>query len=411
MRSDKMGPVALSGLIIGPVLGSGIFILPPIVYGIAGDWAILAWIAIIVISCLVAFLFGFLSMQFPGDGGTTNAIEHVFGVYVKRLAAFYLIIGVTFGASAVLLTAGQYMEKLSGISALTVSYIVLPVCIALLLARIDLLGKLAFAMSILCAVVLFAGGVKSLLDYPKPMVITGSFDLGDFSYALLLLFWAIFGWEVIGNYSADVIEPKKTIAKAILISMAAISLVYLVVAAAIQWTDLSEVWKGELTVTAVVYTLFGHWSHLVIALLALFLCCSTYFLYVGGISRLVASLAKEKVLPQLLGKRTKTNVPFAAVIVIFILNFFVLLLVQADVFHLEKLVAFANSFLTIHTLIGIGAGIVLVRNMFIRISGLLLAIVFIAMLLLHSSIATLLLMGILAFYYGCRQWAANRSRR
>ncbi|WP_165861183.1 APC family permease [Paenibacillus paeoniae] len=409
MKQNKMGPLALSGFIIGPILGSGIFILPPIVYGIAGDWAIAAWAFIIVISFIVALIFGFLSIQFPGDGGATNAIEHVFGVYVKRLAAFYLIIGVTFGASAVLLTAGQYIEKLNIASDLTVSYLLLPVCILFLLARINLVGKIAFGMSIIAALVLFLGGAKSLLDAPKTLVIASSFSPSDFSYALLILFWAVFGWEIIGNYSADVIHPKQTITKAILISITAISIVNLVVAAAIQWADFSEVWSGELTITAIVYSLFGNASNLIMAIIALFLCCSTYFLYVGGLSRLIASLAADHVLPKLLGRRSRHNVPVIAVFAVFLLNLAVLLLVQAGVFDLENLVAFANSFLTMNALIGIGAGVVLIQNRFLKGSGIALAVAFILMLIFHSSMIVLILIGALAIYYGVRQVAVNRE--
>ncbi|WP_161601514.1 APC family permease [Paenibacillus luteus] len=410
MKQKKMGAFGLSGLIIGPILGSGILILPPIVHNIAKDWAILAWALIIVVSFIVAFIFGFISIQFPGDGGATQAIERVFGAQVKRLAAFYLIIGVTFGAAAVLLTAGQYMEKLNFASALTVSYFLLPICTGMLLARINILGKIAFVMSIIAAAVLFLGGAKSLLDHPKSMAIARSFDFSDFSYALLILFWTIFGWEIIGNYSADVIEPKKTITKAIFISIIAISAVNLVVAASIQWTDTSMYGDGGLTITVILYALFGKMSNLIMAVLALFLCSSTYFLYVGGISRLAASLAKEKVLPSLLGKRTKQEVPYVAVIAIVLLNAIVLLLVQVKIFDLEKLVAFANSFLTINALIGILAGIVLIKNKFIKLSGAVLALFIIGMLAFHSSILSIAIIVVLGLYYGYKQMAANRQK-
>jgi len=409
MKQHKLGAFALSGLIIGPILGSGILILPPLVYSIAKDWAILAWVFMIMISFIVAFIFGSISIRFPGDGGTTIAIAHVFGPYIKRLAAFYLIIGVTFGASAVLLTAGQYVERLGIGSALLVSCMLLPLCIALLLARVNILGKIAFALSVIAAIVLFLGGAKSLIDHATAVHITTSFDLSNFSYALLILFWAIFGWEVIGNYSADVVDPKKTIARAIYISILTISAVDLVVVAAVQWARYEGQPGDELTITSIIYSLFGSSSHLIMAILALFLCCSTYFLYVGGISRLVSSLAEEKIIPQLLAKRSRYNVPYIAILLIFILNLLVFLLVQADVFNLEKLVAFANSFLTANALTGIMAGVVLIKNKFIRISGIALSLLITAMLLLHSTGISLMIILALAFYYAYRHWAAKRT--
>ena len=64
MTKNKIGPLTLTGLTVGPILGSGILILPPIVYGLIKEWAIIAWLAIIAIGSLFAFIFGYLSIQF-----------------------------------------------------------------------------------------------------------------------------------------------------------------------------------------------------------------------------------------------------------------------------------------------------------------------------------------------------------
>ncbi len=411
MKQKKMGALTLSGFIIGPVLGSGIFILPPIVHSIAKEWAIVAWVVMILISFMVAFIFGFLSIQFPGDGGATNAIEHVFGTYVKRLAAFYLIIGVTFGAAAVLLTAGQYIEKLGGISSLSTGYILLPLCIALLLARVNLVGKIALVMSIVSAAVLFIGGAKSLIVSADNMVITSSFNVSDFSYALLILFWAVFGWEVIGNYSADVKDPKKTITKAILLSIVAISVVDLIVAAAVQWSDAGLPGGGDLTITGIMYPVFGEMSHLVMAGLALFLCCSTYFFVCRRHIQTGCLAGKGRRIAKTAGQAICQDVPYAAVLFIFVLNTLVLTGVQAGIFSLEKLVAFANSFLTMNALIGICAGIVLIPNRFIKASGMLLSVIIIGMLAFHSTAISLVIMILLAVYYVGKQLVSNKKAK
>lgn len=64
MESKKLGPFLLSGLIIGPILGSGIIILPPLVHQTAGDYALVAWMIMMVMSFLFAFLFGNLVFFF-----------------------------------------------------------------------------------------------------------------------------------------------------------------------------------------------------------------------------------------------------------------------------------------------------------------------------------------------------------
>lgn len=84
MKRDQMGPLLLSGLIIGPVLGSGIILLPPIIYRLTGDYAIAAWLLMMGFSYLFAHLFGKLSIVYPGESGLAVAVERAFGTPFYR---------------------------------------------------------------------------------------------------------------------------------------------------------------------------------------------------------------------------------------------------------------------------------------------------------------------------------------
>ncbi|NHZ48400.1 amino acid permease, partial [Desulfovibrio sp. XJ01] len=109
MRSAQLGPWLLAGLIVGPVLGSGIIILPPVVLGVAGAWALPAWLVMIAVGVVFALVFGELSVLFPGDGGVSVAVGHAFGPQGRRLASLYLVVAVLFGPVAVLLTGVRYL--------------------------------------------------------------------------------------------------------------------------------------------------------------------------------------------------------------------------------------------------------------------------------------------------------------
>ena len=41
-----------------------------------------------------------------------------------------------------------------------------------------------------------------------------------FGYGLLLLFWTVVGWEIIGNYSAEIRDPGRTIPRSVALSVA-----------------------------------------------------------------------------------------------------------------------------------------------------------------------------------------------
>lgn len=409
MRKQNIGALTLTGLTVGPILGSGILILPPIVYGLIREWSIIAWLAIIAIGALFALIFGFLSIQFPGDGGVTNAIENVFGKYIKQLASFYLVIGVMFGPVAVLMTAAQYVVKLGFATKPVIEYSLLAVCLFFLLKKLTFLGKLVSIMSLLSAAILLLGGIATLSSGHRPFIIESKFEPYQFGYALLLLFWTIFGWEIIGNYSAEVKEPRKTITRSIILSTVIIVIIDLVIAAAIQWGSVGRVSHGDVTITTIIFPVFRGASHWVMAILTVLLCSSTYLFFVGGTTRMMAGLADEKVLPAFISRRSRENAPVFAVLVIGVLHLIMLTFVNFGYFNIERLIAFANGFFLVNVLIGVAAGIVMTKNGFVRIGGLLLGALFLGMLIYFTSRIALTVIGLMALYYGYKQLILNRS--
>ncbi|HHD57345.1 MAG TPA: amino acid permease, partial [Desulfobulbaceae bacterium] len=132
-QNKKLGPFLLSGLMIGPILGSGIIILPPLVYQVAGNQALAAWMLIVGLSFFFAVIFGRLSILFPGDAGVARAIEEAFGSRVKKLTSLYLIGAVLFGPVAVLLTAAKYLRPLHDLPEPLLALPILLICTGLLL--------------------------------------------------------------------------------------------------------------------------------------------------------------------------------------------------------------------------------------------------------------------------------------
>ena len=387
MKKHEIGPVLLSGLIIGPILGSGIVILPPLAYNFAGDWALPAWIVTVMISMLFAWVFGRLSILFPGDAGVAAAIETAFGGRMKNLTSFYLIGAVLFGPVAVILTAVEYLPLGADIPTI---YIALPLLCAtalLLLREISAIGRISLVMSSLAACTLFAGGIETLLSHEKTALPLTDFSPDIFGYTLLLLFWSVVGWEVIGNYSGDIRDPEKTLPQAIIGSAGIIALVTLTVAAAIQLVDPPSAGHDKVSVTAIIRGGFGNASPLIMAILTLALCVSTYLLFVGGVARLIASLASGSGLSCLAAK-SANGAPVTAIAVLTGIHAGLLILVHLHLINIEQLVAVANGFFLSNALIGILAAVKLLPGRFFKITASLLALTVTA-ILLQSSIIVL----------------------
>lgn len=292
MRKKKLGPVLLSGLIIGPILGSGIILLPPLIYKTTGDYAIIAWLLIMGIGFLFASLFGKLSILFPSESGVAHAVDQAFGPSMKQLTSIFFIIAGCLGPTAVLMTASQYIAALFSnfkVPLEGIGFLLMCLCVLILLLDISSIGKISFVFSTAATVLLLSGGIRSIPHFRSEQLVQTSFSFGDFGYSILLLFWALVGWEIIGNYSMDVKNRKKTIPQAITISTLTVTVVCLVVAGATQWIVIPSSHQEDLRITAILATLFGEFAVPLIAFITTVLCMSTYLLVVGGVSRLIAS--------------------------------------------------------------------------------------------------------------------------
>lgn len=349
MSTRKLGPVLLTGFIIGPILGSGIIILPPLAYELLGNWALPAWVVITVVGALFASVFGSMSILFPGDSGVSQCVAEAFGPRARTLTSFFLLGAVCVGPVAVALTAAKYMGLGGLVRDGFVAAGLVVVIWALLLRRITSLGGAAFVLSTGAAVLLLVGGIGSLASgAPVPMPAT-PFEPERFGYGLLLLFWTVVGWEIIGNYSAEIRDPQRTIPRSVALSVAVIAGVTLVVAAAMQGV-------GGRSMTDILVPVFGPGSALLLSVLAVALCLVTELAFTGAVARLVSAMASDGVLPAMLGLRNRAGAPAAAATALTAIHLAVLGLNLSGVLGLEDLVAMANAFFLSNAIMALLAG-------------------------------------------------------
>ncbi|MFV0421255.1 APC family permease [Oleidesulfovibrio sp.] len=388
MQVRKLGPLMLSGLMVGPVLGSGIFILPPLALELAGDWALPAWMVIVAINAVFAFVFCWLAVLFPGDGGVANAVEHAFGRKMKQFTAYCLLCAVLFGPCAVLLTMVEYLPvpvaEFGRYGREITAFVFLSCGCLLLLQKVRALGTVAFVCSSLGAVLLSAGALAALTDVALMPAPLPEFDAGTFGRTLLLLFWCIIGWEVAGNYSGDVDRPETTMPRAVLISVLVVTLVELLVAGGMQYAQLGS--QHGPGVLRLLHPLLGAAGVVVGSLIVFGLCATTYMMFVGAVARLAASLGSEGLLPEVISRKNTVGAPAAAVAVLF--------LVAAGVATLPSLVVMANGFLIANALVGVAAAVKVLKAWWHKVFSVLLAIVMLV-LLAQSELWILLLIGLL----------------
>jgi len=374
----QLNTLTLSGLMIGPILGSGIILLPPIVYDLTGNLSILVWLVILALGFAFALVLGNLSIKFPGDEGVTNAVQAAFSTKLKYLTSYYLISAVFFGPVAVYLIGAHFLQPLLGFDTNTLAFTMLVFTFFALLRPVHFLGTLSLIVTTIIGIILSLGSLAILLGHETSFSLNAPLNISIISKALLLAFWAIVGWEVVGNYSKEVKEPEHMIPKAVKISAVIISAIYLLVVCAIQFASLDH----ANAITALIYPLFGTSSDLVIGILAMLLCLSTVLLFLGGVSRLISGLtAQSKGVLALLNRRLKNDVPIGATLFLCSINAIVLGLVDLKIFTTEDLVALADGFFISNATIALLAAYKLATTKILRYTALLLSILFGCMLL------------------------------
>jgi APA family basic amino acid/polyamine antiporter len=357
---------------IGPILGSGIILLPPLAYGQLGKTSIWAWLTMMVLGALFAIVFAKLTILHPGDGGMTNAIEQAFGKKIKLYASLLMISAVTFGPTAVMLTAAEYLNKLGLLQSIPqpfIAIVLVLISFVVLMKDTKIISTISFVLSTLIAVTLLTASVVVLLENGVHIAPIQSIEIQSFGKTVLLLFWAIIGWEIIGNYSSQIRDLKKTITLATGISIVVITVTYLIISLAVQ----SFTYTDGLSLVEVIYPVFGTASTWILALLVTGLCICTYLLIVGALARLLSTLSSEGYLPKLLSKKTKADINLNSILYFVIVHLIVLVVYYLDVLNIERIVNIANGFFLLNAVIGLLAAVKVIDNMFFKVSSIVLS--------------------------------------
>ncbi len=380
----------LSGLMIGPILGSGIIFLPPFAYNALKDHAIIAWIIMMTLGGLFAYLFAKMTVMTNSNEGMSLMVGRMLGGHFRELSSNYLMVAVFFGPVPVARTAASFLHTLlPAISEPVLSIAVLLICYSLVAAGVFAMGRLILLLSTVTALLLIGGSVATLLNAPALALPYGLPDISAMGNTLLLLFWAVIGWEMIANYIEEVENPKRTIMRAMKISLTAIIAIYLLTTLALQ--TYYQMHKGEVRIEPLLYPLLGNAAGIVFPLLAASLCICTTISAVGAVSRQIRARSEAGLLPPLLnGRLSSLGAVVAVNSVVFIASLF-------GALDVESMVSIANTFFIGNALLGLTAGFLYFPGKALKASAVVLMLM-LFLLLLFSKVFALILFAALTGY-------------
>ncbi|HYG99060.1 MAG TPA: amino acid permease [Terriglobales bacterium] len=226
-------------LIVGAVIGSGIFLVPAAVLRQLGgrlDIAVLAWVVGGLLSLLGALTYAELSAQKPQAGGLYIYIRDCFGTFPAFLYGWALFFVLCGGSVATLSVAfGTYFAQLVPITPVATK--IVSVLMIVVVAVINVRGtrqssdvqnwttgiKLLAVVGLGTALLWAGGGLRHA---PYPSLHADSSLVSGFGLAMISVLWAYEGWQYCTFSAGETRDPQKNLPRAFLIGTVLIIAVY-----------------------------------------------------------------------------------------------------------------------------------------------------------------------------------------
>lgn len=234
--AGKLTAPRAAALYIGALLGPGLLLLPGLAAKIAGPASIVAWLAMLVLSGLLARIFTVLGTTVTTAGGVVDYTAIGLGGRAGRVAGWCFLAGAVVGAPVVSLIGAGYVATLLGGGRHTS---VLAAAILLLLViglsfgdahtatGVQLL--LVGALVLLVAIAVVGSISAAHTSNWSPFAPHGWSAIGAASSTLMLSF---IGWEAIAPLTAQLTKPRRTLPRVTLAAFIITALVCLALAAA-----------------------------------------------------------------------------------------------------------------------------------------------------------------------------------
>jgi len=237
-----LGPLSIIGIVVGTMIGSGIFIVPSaMAAGLGSPVLMLAvWVVGGVLSFFGALSLSELGAAFPQAGGMYVYLREAYGPLVAFLFGWTLFLIIDAGSMATLAVAfsSKYLPHFVALSPVATKIVAIVLIFAL--ALVNFFGvrwgafvqnlftiiKFAALVFLIAGVFAFAKGSVSNFVTKAPDAPAGGM-LGPFGVALVAVLWAFKGWEVSTFSAGEIRNPEKNLPFGIFVGTLLVIVLYL----------------------------------------------------------------------------------------------------------------------------------------------------------------------------------------
>jgi APA family basic amino acid/polyamine antiporter len=269
----ELGLAAVTALVIGEVIGVGIFLTPASMARSLGSpfWLLVVWLLMGAMALSGALCYGELAARFPEAGGGYVYLRRAYGPAVAFLYGWKCLLvmdpGITAALAVGLASYVGYVVRLSGPGLKIVAVGAILALAAVSIAGVRLgagvmqwltafkLGALGLIAAL--ALVLRLGDWSHFMPFVAQHI--GADPLpGALAPGLVGAFFAFGGWWEITKLAGEARDPARTLPRALAIGVAAVTAVYLLTSAVFVYlVPLERVTSGETFAAQAGEALFG----------------------------------------------------------------------------------------------------------------------------------------------------------
>jgi basic amino acid/polyamine antiporter, APA family len=233
----KLGTIDSALIIIGIVIGSGIFILPNVIaQALPSRGAILAvWAVSGVLSLFGAFAYAELGAMMPETGGQYVFLREAYGPLCAFICGWTFMLAVLAGGTAFLaISFSLYLGNFKYLSPLASKGVAIVLVLAL--SAVNYLGvresvwvQRFFTSLKIGGILLLVGSAFLLhpLSQPVQSAPTPEISLSHFGAAMVACLMAYNGWTYISFVAGEVRNPDSTLPRALSLAMTVVIALYL----------------------------------------------------------------------------------------------------------------------------------------------------------------------------------------
>jgi basic amino acid/polyamine antiporter, APA family len=324
-KENKLGLCALTALVAGNMIGSGIFMLPSELARI-GSITLFSWVATAFGAFCLALVFSKMSILVPKNGGPYAYAQAGFGDFIGFQTAYYYWIAIWVGNCGIVVAligylrvffpelAHPYWGALTGIG-------IVWLITAINITGVSTAGIVQLVTTILKFIPILLVAVLGWC-YFHPEYITQSFNLttksnfSAFSYGATLTLWAFLGVESATIPAGSVNNPTRNIPLATLLGTSIAAVVYIASSAAIMGMLPASLLADAVSpFAAAAKVIFGKWGEWLIAAGACISCFGTLNGWILVQGQVPMAAADDNLFPKIFAKRNKRNIPIWGLII------------------------------------------------------------------------------------------------